>query len=156
MSDGLGAPGPPAPDAARQVETILTETGFEIRLLHERVNALLSAEAFLTIAYTAAMSAQGTWARVVAPLLAVLGLVLAAVAWPGIRTTGRLVRTWTSRLGAVLAQHPGARPGWDADWEDQSRREADQRRSSWFFLTVPAAFALVWVVLLVVALVVPR
>ena len=32
------------------------ETRSELGLLHERVNALLAAEAFLTIAYTAAMS----------------------------------------------------------------------------------------------------
>ncbi|NAZ86357.1 hypothetical protein [Kineococcus indalonis] len=86
------AEGPAAPEPApqEQVETILAEVGSEIRWLHERVNALLAAEAFLTIAFTAAMSSDGAWARVVAPVLALLGLVLAAVAWPGC----------------------GARPGW--------------------------------------------
>ena len=102
------------------------------------------------------MASDGAWARVVAPVLAVLGLVLAAVALPGVRTTARLVHLWTARLGTVLAEHPHARRGWAPGWEDPRRREADQRRSSWFFLTVPVAFALVWVVLLGVALAGPR
>lgn len=146
----------PGPTPQEQVQTILAETGFEIRLLHERVNALLAAEAFLTIAYTAAMASDGAWARVVALVLAVLGLVLATVALPGVRATARLVHLWTARLGTVLAEHPDARRGWVPGWEDRRRREADQRRSSWFFLTVPVAFALVWVVLLGVALELPR
>ncbi|GAB3600765.1 hypothetical protein GCM10027586_03390 [Kineococcus gypseus] len=144
----------PAPQEL--VETALAELAFEIRWLHERVNALLAAEAFLTIAYTAAMAADGAWARVVAPVLALLGLVLAAVAWPGVRVTTRLVHLWTARLGELTAQTPTARRGWAREWEDRRRRESDQRRGSWFFLTVPAAFVLAWVVLLVVALALPR
>jgi len=149
-------PAGPEPTLREQVETILAESGLEIRLLHERVNALLGAEAFLTIAFTAAMSSDGAWARVVAPVLALLGLVLAAVAWPGVRTTTRLVHLWTARLGTVLAEDPAARRGWARNWEDRRRREDDQRRSSWFFLTVPVAFVLVWVLLLVISLALPR
>ena len=151
MTPPDGAPGP-----AEQVETILGEARFEIGLLHERVTALLTAEAFLTIAYTAAMAGDGTWALVVAPVLAVLGLALAAVSWPGVRATARLVHLWTARLGAVLAEHPDARRGWAPQWEDRRRREVDQRRSAWFFQAVPVAFALAWVVMLVVALAVAR
>ena len=149
-------PAAPEPAPQERVETVLAELGFEIRWLHERVNALLAAEAFLTIAFTAAMSSDGAWALVVAPVLALLGLVLAAVAWPGVRATTRLVDLWTARLGAVMAEDPAARRGWARDWEDHRRRRGDQRRSSWFFLTVPAAFVLVWALLLVVALVLPR
>ena len=151
MTSPDGAPAP-----RELVETILAEARFEVGLLHERVNALLAAEAFLTIAYTAAMASDGTWALVVAPVLAVLGLALAAMSWPGVRATAHLVHLWTARLGAVLAEHPDARRGWAPEWEDRRRREADQRRSAWFFQAVPVTFALVWVVLLVVALTVPR
>lgn len=142
----------PAPDPREQVETIVAETGLELRLLHERVNALLAAEAFLTIAFTAAMASDGAWVAVVAPVLAVLGLGLAVVAWPGVSATTALVGAWTARLGVVLAEHPGARRGWSPSWEDRRRRESDQRRSVVFFLAVPVAFALVWVVLLLVSL----
>lgn len=41
---------------ARQLAFIREETRFEVGLLHERVNALIAAEAFLTIAFTTAMS----------------------------------------------------------------------------------------------------
>jgi len=37
------------------------ETRFELRLFHERVNALLAAEALLTIAYMAVMSKGAAW-----------------------------------------------------------------------------------------------
>ena len=52
-------PAAPEPAPQERVETVLAEWGFEIRWLHERVNALLAAEAFLTIAFTAAMSSDG-------------------------------------------------------------------------------------------------
>jgi hypothetical protein len=45
-----------SPDSRNQLAFIREETRFEIGLLHERVNALVGAEAFLTIAFTAAMS----------------------------------------------------------------------------------------------------
>lgn len=62
---------------------IREETRFELGLLHDRVSVLLAAEAFLTIAFTAAMGTAARWGDVVAPVLSVLGLVLAVLAWPG-------------------------------------------------------------------------
>lgn len=63
------------------------ETRFEIGLLHDRVNALVTAEAFLTIAYTAAMSNGAPWgatfSMVASPVLSVLGLALALLACHG-------------------------------------------------------------------------
>ena len=65
----------------QQLAFIRDEIRFEIGLLHDRVNALLAAEAFLTIAYTAAMSDGTPWgptfSRIVSPILALLGLSLA-------------------------------------------------------------------------------
>ncbi|WP_205705447.1 hypothetical protein [Kineococcus indalonis] len=55
-----------------------------------------------------------------------------------------------------MAENPAARRGWVRDWEDHHRREGDQRRGSWFFLAVPVAFVLVWALLLVTALALPR
>jgi len=43
-------------DDAERLGFVRAELRFELTLLHDRVNALLTAEAFLTIAYTAAMS----------------------------------------------------------------------------------------------------
>lgn len=54
MSLGASAPDPAAD--GRRLVVVRDETRFELALLHDRVNALLAAEAFLTIAFTAAMS----------------------------------------------------------------------------------------------------
>ena len=101
-------------DPAVLLEGIRDETRFELQLLHERVNTLLAAEAFLTIAYTATMNSKGTWAAVVAPVLAVLGLLLAGLAWPGVRTTANLVMQWTYQVGDLIQRYPQARPAWSA------------------------------------------
>ncbi len=96
----------PPPDLAVLLAGIREQTRFELQLLHERVNTLLAAEAFLTIAYTATMNSAGSWAAVVAPILAGLGLLLAALAWPGVNTTARLVMHWTYQIGNLEEQHP--------------------------------------------------
>ena len=148
--------GQPGPTDLERLVLVRDETRFELGLLHDRVNALLAAEAFLTIAYTAAMSNGAAWgasfAAVAAPVLAVLGLLLALLALPGVATTARIVLTQTaaqdelfSRLrGSAVAFHAGAgRPA----------AVTDQRRSLLFFRAVPVVFAVVWVVLGVLALV---
>jgi len=57
-----GASGPDETFDADRLALVRAEIRFEIDLLHQRVNALIAAEAFLTIAYTAAMSNGATWA----------------------------------------------------------------------------------------------
>ena len=90
----MGDP-PTRSEAHERLTLIRAELRFELGLLHERVNALVAAEAFLTIAYTTAMSNGARWGAVfstiVAPILAVLGLLLALLAWPGVATTVQLV-----------------------------------------------------------------
>jgi len=143
------------PDEER-LARLRDETRFELGLLHERVGALLAAEAFLTIAYTAAMSNGAGWgeafARVAAPALAALGLLLALLALPGVVTTARIVLAQTSasdelfaRLRSDVGLYHGV-PGRPAAL-------ADQRRGLLFFRAVPLLFAAVWVVLGVLAVV---
>ncbi len=144
---------PPPFDPASQLVGIREETRFELNLLHERVNTLLAAEAFLTIAYTATMNSPGTWAAVVAPVLAVLGLLLAALAWPGVTTTARLVMKWTYQVGDLLEQHPQAAVPWSDGHEDRRTRETGQRRSLLLFRFAPPTFLGVWVILLICSLV---
>lgn len=147
--------------AAQQLALLRAETQGEITLLHERVSALLAAEAFLTIAYTAAMSNGTAWGTtfsiVVAPILSVLGLVLAALAWPGIDATVKLVLQWTVRRGELLQENPqlsGTACGLVALGRDRQRANSDQRRSMLFFRAVPVLFVVVWLALTVVALVI--
>lgn len=149
--------------ATQQLMLLREEAQFEIKLLHDRVNALLAAEAFLTIAYTAAMSNGTHWgamfSMVVAPILSILGLVLAALAWPGIEATVKLVLEWTGRQGELLEANPqlsGTVRGLVALGRGRRRATADQRRSMLFFRAVPALFVAVWSALTVVALVIQR
>lgn len=140
-------------DPAAQLAGIREETRFELQLLHERVNTLLAAEAFLTIAYTTTMNSQGGWAVVVAPVLAVLGLLLAALAWPGVSTTAHLVMQWTYQVGDLLEQHPQAGAPGPGGHPDRRTRETGQRRSLLLFRFAPPTFLSVWVILLVCSLV---
>jgi hypothetical protein len=149
-----------AMDDAERLTLIRAELRFELGLLHDRVNALLAAEAFLTIAYTAAMSNSASWSRpfamVVAPTLSLLGLLLALLARPGVSTTARVVLAWTEDQEELLtreaerAARAGERPFRVPGVGDL---QVAQRRSLLFFRAVPAVFAVVWAALTVVALV---
>ena len=145
----------PADDVGR-LAAVREETRAELGLLHDRVNALLAAEAFLTIAYTAAMSNGAAWGRdfaaVGAPVLAVLGLLLALLMLPGVATTSRIVLAQTALQEELFA---GLRGTVDAYHAGVGRPSGvvDQRRSLLFFRAVPVLFAVVWVVLGVLALV---
>lgn len=150
------APGeaPEPPGGAEQLAFIREETRSEITLLHERVNALVGAEAFLTIAFTGAMgnTAPGgeRFSAVVGPVLSVLGLVLALLAWPGVESTVRTVRTWTARRTALLRRDPSLRTtvwGMAVEGRGEGRADPDHWRSMLFFRAAPPLFAVVWTVL---------
>jgi hypothetical protein len=142
---------------AERLALVREETRFELGLLHDRVNALLAAEAFLTIAFTAAMSNGAGWGRgfaaVAAPVLALLGLLLALLSLPGVRATVRIVLTQTALQGELVERLPGLV---DAGYHGVPGRPsivADQRRSLLFFRAVPMLFGAVWIVLGVLSLV---
>lgn len=145
----------PAADAAR-LAAVREETRSELGLLHDRVNALLAAEAFLTIAYTAAMSDGAPWGRVFAavgaPVLALLGLLLALLALPGVATTTRIVLAQTALQDELFVRLAGTATGYHGG-PGRPTAVADQRRGLMFSRTVPVLFAVVWVFLGVLALV---
>ncbi len=146
---------PTSSEAHERLTLIRAELRFELGLLHERVNALVAAEAFLTIAYTTAMSNGARWgalfSTVVAPILAVLGLLLAPLAWPGVATTVQLVLAWTASQNELLDRAPELRSAVSVLPGRSS--EQDQRRGLLFFRAVPLLLALVWASLTVVALI---
>jgi hypothetical protein len=143
-------------DEARLL-AVRDETRFELGLLHDRVNALLAAEAFLTIAYVGAMSNGTDWgkpfAEVAGSVLAVLGLLLAGLALPGVSATARIVLTQTALQGRLVDRLTGSpHVGYHGAGGRSSALE-DQQRSLIFFRTVPLLFACVWIVLLTFTLV---
>jgi len=150
-------------DDARRLAFIREETRFEIGLLHERVNALIGAEAFLTIAFTAAMGNGNarwgaTFSAVVAPVLSILGLLLAVLAWPGVDASFRIILEWNARQMELMQDLPALT---DEMWRpavlgrDKRRADPDQRKSMIFARAVPAVFVLTWAILTVVAVVLP-
>ena len=88
-------------DPIRRLEFIREETRFEIGLLHDRINALISAEAFLTISFTMAMNNTTaewgpTFSAFVAPVLSLVGLILAVLAWLGVNASFKIIVEWNS------------------------------------------------------------
>lgn len=82
------------PDATHSNRDILTfycqEIHFKSNLVGGRVNALLSSQSFLVIAYGTTMVAsidrwENASATILTPALALLGVVMTLLAWPGIR-----------------------------------------------------------------------
>lgn len=151
------APGPDETSEADRLALVRAEIRFELDLLHQRVNALLAAEAFLTIAYTAAMSNGTAWGRpfatVVAPVLAVLGLLLALLVLPGVTATARIVLTQTALQQQLVERLPGSALAGFYGVTGRPSALADQRRSLLFFQAVPILFSAVWSILFVLALV---
>lgn len=150
---------------AQQLAFIRDETRFEIGLLHDRVNALVGAEAFLTIAFTAAMSNGAPWgvrfSLLVSPILSLLGLSLALLAWPGVAATVKIILQWTARYDELVERSPALNTAvaeTQTGMPDQRNRRVgpDQRRSMLFFRAVPGLFTLVWVALTVIALAIRR
>ena len=147
-----------------QLAFIRDEIRFEIGLLHDRVSALLAAEAFLTIAYTAAMSNGTPWgstfSRIVSPILSLLGLFLALLALPGVGATVKIILEWTSQERRLFDENSslsGTVPGGlVAPHGNQKDLEVVQRRSMLFFRAVPVLFIAVWTALTVVAVAIRR
>ena len=149
--------------AEERLAFIREETRFEIGLLHERVNALVAAEAFLTIAFTGAMSNSAPWGKrfsdIVGPTLSILGMLLAVLAWPAIDGTVRIVFAWAARRREIMEQHPEL---WHTDWglagnsRHGLRAGMDDWRSLLFFRTAPGLFAVMWAGLTIVAVTVLR
>lgn len=150
-------PDPDDDSDAGRLALVRAEIRFELDLLHQRTNALLAAEAFLTIAYTAAMSNGTPWglpfARVAAPVLAVLGLLLALLALPGVTATIRIVLSQTTLQEQLTERLPGIGLAGFYGVAGRPSPLADQRRSMVFFRAVPILFLVAWGILLALTLV---
>ena len=150
-------------DYVRRLGFLREETRFEIGLLHDRVNALISAEAFLTIAFTMAMSNSNaywgtTFSTLVPPILSLLGLILALLAWPGVDASDKIIVEWNVRQMALMQEDPVMTDVmWRLDRSGRNSKRASPERglSMLFARTVPAVFSVAWAILTVIALLLP-
>jgi hypothetical protein len=124
---------------------------------------LISAEAFLTIAYTMAMSnSNAHWgmafSMLVPPILALVGLVLAVLAWPGVDSSFKIIVEWNVRQIELMQANPAMTDAmWRLDARGRGSRRANPDRglSMLFARTVPAVFSFAWAILLVIAVALP-
>lgn len=83
-----------------------SEIRFESEVVNGRLQALLGSQSFLVIAYATAMTGSnnhwGSTLIVLIPVLfSLLGLVLALMAWPGIRAAYAAIAKWETKERAL-------------------------------------------------------
>lgn len=143
----------------KQVLAIREEMKFEIGILHDRVNALVSAEAFLIISFTMSLAYSGDrWSGRffwVAPLLALIGFLLAVLAWPGVGRGFETIVEWNTLLIEVLPRaRQDPRIVWirSVDVAGAAKTQGYHRRGLLFARFVPAVFAVAWIILAAIIL----
>jgi len=152
----------PSKEYILRLSLIREEMRFEIGILHDRINALISTEAFLSISFTMALVYSGArWSDkffLVAPMLSLIGFLLAVLAWPGVNTRYRIVVEWNILLMATLNEAHGLP---DFMWRPSvfqagdSRTQADHRNGLLFARLVPIVFAIAWIILAGIVLTAP-
>jgi hypothetical protein len=88
-----------------------SEIQFESGMLSGRLNAFMTSQSFILIAYGSSMGALvGQWdlafTLLFPPSLALLGLVLALQTLPGIRAAYRVIEEWHEKQRRLLAEQP--------------------------------------------------
>ena len=143
----------------RRLAFVREEMRFEIGILHDRINALISAEAFLLISFTMSLVyATAHWRDrffFIPPLLSVLGFMLAILAWPGVNTSYKIVVEWNVILVKVLNEaHAASNFMWPTSLfvSGERRTQADHRNSMLFARSMPIVFAVAWAVLAVLVM----
>ena len=139
---------------ARRVQAIREEMKFELGVLHDRINALVSAEAFLIISFTMSLAySNDRWSSrffLIAPVLASIGFLLAVLAWPGVKRGVEIVAEWNELLIQALSEarndpHFVWRPS--VDVAGAMRTQNLHRKGMLFARLVPAVFAVAWLLL---------
>ncbi|RZL28980.1 MAG: hypothetical protein EOP64_02680 [Sphingomonas sp.] len=132
-----------------------TEVQHEMSLMLARLNALLTSQSFLVIAYASSMAiANGHWSQPLAmllpPFLALLGFVLAVEGRIGIVAARRALGRWQHRLDDLVGSNASL-----IDWADlMDEGVRDTRRAGELFaVRSPMIFMGAWVFLFALPLV---
>ena len=144
---------------AKRALAIREEMKFEVGIMHDRINTLVSAEAFLTISFTLSLtyvndqwSGRFFW---IAPLLALIGFLLAVLAWPGVSRSFAIIAEWNVLLIEAMDE---ARAEPRSVWRPSSgiigaaREQSGHLRAMLFTRFVPVVFAVAWVCLAAIVL----
>lgn len=137
-----------------ELDHIRQEIRAEINLLNSRLNALISSQSFLVIAYGTSLSAgygnwNGLFTITLPPLFAVLGLLLVLEARPGIGAAHEAIGHWRRREDHLIESWPELRP-YTLATDEQSRRrmELRQHAGGLFSVRAPLIFIVAWLIFL--------
>ena len=135
-----------------ELDRIRGEIRAEITLLNSRLNALISSQSFLVIAYGSVLSAafgewDGPFTLIVPPFLALLGAALIIEAKPALRAAEQAITHWRDRESALIDRNAELRPFTLALDEDSRRRtEMRQHAGRKFSSRAPAILLTAWAV----------
>lgn len=128
------------------------EVRAEITLLNSRLNALISSQSFLVIAYGSVLSAaygdwDGLFTLIVPPFLAVLGATMVLEAMPALKAAEQAISHWRHREKILIETHPELRPyTLSQDTDDQRKTETRQHAGQKFPSRAPIILLVAWAV----------
>lgn len=140
--------------AMSELDHIRREIRAEINLLNSRLNALISSQSFLVIAYGTSLSAgyddwSGLFRITLPPLFAILGLLLVLEARPGIQAAHEAIGHWRGRENELIDDWPELKPYTLATDEKSRRRmELRQHAGGLFSNRAPVIFSVAWLIFL--------
>lgn len=141
-------------DNTQQLDHVRAEIRSEIGLLNDRLNALMSSQSFLVIAYATSLSSSngdfsGVFTIALPPLLALLGGALVLEAIPSLRAALRALNDWRQREAALVGSSPGLAP-YTLAVDEPSRQAVEQRQHQGrhFASRAPAIMLTAWLLLL--------
>ena len=139
------------PASTNELDHVREEIRAEINLLNSRLNALISSQSFLVIAYGSSLSAgygnwNGLFTITLPPLFAVLGIALVLEARPGIAAAQEAICHWRNRETRLIDDQPDLRTFTLAtDEQSRKRLELRQHAGSVFSSRAPMIFIGAWI-----------
>lgn len=140
--------------STNELDHIRGEIRAEINLLNSRLNALISSQSFLVIAYGASLGAgygdwNGLFTLTLPPLFALLGLILVLEARPGLFAAHEAIGHWRHRENQLINDYPELhRFTLATDEKSRQRMELRQHAGGLFSIRAPLIFTIAWLLFL--------
>ena len=134
-----------------ELDHVRGEIRAEINLLNSRLNALISSQSFLVIAYGSSLSAgygnwNGLFTITLPPHFSILGIALVLEARPGIAAAQEAICHWRNRETRLIDDQPDLRTFTLAtDEQSRKRLELRQHAGSVFSSRAPMIFIGAWI-----------
>ena len=142
--------------SADQLSYARAEIRAEIGLLNDRLNALMSSQSFLVIAYASTLSSgygdfRSPFILILPPFLAVLGAALVLEARPSLRAALQAITEWRQREAALVNSSADFAP-YTLATDDVSRAALEQRQTQGrhFAIRAPIIMLAAWLVFLLI------